>query len=619
MLDAAIAMAAHPPRHCVVVQRERLRCDAGRGPRSGLGTTLMARRDARRRRARRRHRSALRALHLGDHRQAQGHRARQRRARGGTAVDACATSTTSPPATCSGRPRMSAGWSATPTSSTDRCWLGATTVLYEGKPVGTPDPGAFWRVIAEHGVKALFTAPTAIRAIRKEDPDGHAPGRYDLSGAEVSVPGRRTARSRHVPLGDRRNSASRSIDHWWQTETGWAIAANPMGVEPLPHQGGIAHRADAGLRRAHPARRRLPLRDRRGGRHLHRACRCRRARCRRCGTTTPATRRPTCPSIPATTSPATAADLDEDGYLFVMGRIDDVINVAGHRLSTGAIEDVLATHPAVAECAVIGVRRRDQGSGAARIRRAQGRRVGRRPRRRAGEAGARRDRRRRVLQAGGCGSRAAEDTIGQDLAQDDARHRGTATTNRCPRPSRTSRCWTRCGRSCWAATELELDNTRPVRLTRNVAEPFVELPGSERQLGLSTQRQHPLPDSMLRRARNVSTSVPSTTRPTHTSMRDLPAQGVRYRLRRSPSTEKPCLSSSAASSTTDCGPNTANAIVNTYRSSMPRNCLVLTMWRLCHGGPTSRVVAHSRAIRRVTCPDLGHVRQTTRSSRFARR
>ena len=102
----------------------------------------------------------------------------------------CATSTTSAPATCSGRPPMSAGWSATPTSSTRRCWSGATTVLYEGKPVGTPDPGAFWRVISEHGVKALFTAPTAIRAIRKEDPEATYMARYDLSGAEVSVRGR---------------------------------------------------------------------------------------------------------------------------------------------------------------------------------------------------------------------------------------------------------------------------------------------------------------------------------------------------------------------------------------------------------------------------------------------
>ena len=121
-----------------------------------------------------------------------------------------------------------------------RCWLGATTVLYEGKPVGTPDPGAFWRVAAEHRVKALFTAPTAIRAIRKEDPDGDATWpsttcpRCSISSwpANGWIPTRTTGR--------RRSSASRSIDHWWQTETGWAIAANPMGVRAAADQGRFA-------------------------------------------------------------------------------------------------------------------------------------------------------------------------------------------------------------------------------------------------------------------------------------------------------------------------------------------------------------------------------------------
>ncbi len=145
------------------------------------------------------------------------------------------------------------------------------------------------------------------------------------------------------------------IDHWWQTETGWPIAANPMGIERLPIKAGLAHGPDARLRRAHPARRRARLRASARRARSACACRCRPARCRRCGTTTTASRRPTCPSIPGYYLTGDGGYFDDDGYLFVMGRIDDVINVAGHRLSTGAIEEVLATHPAVAECAVIGV------------------------------------------------------------------------------------------------------------------------------------------------------------------------------------------------------------------------------------------------------------------------
>ena len=168
--------------------------------------------------------------------------------------------------------------------------LGATTVLYEGKPVGTPDPGAFWRVISEHHVKALFTAPTAIRVIRKEDPDATHMDRYDLSGLRyLFVAGERLDPDTYHWASEKLGIPV--IDHWWQTETGWAIAANPMGVQATSDQGGFADGADARLRRAHPARRRLPLRDRRRGCDLHLRCRCRRARCPRCGTTTPVTRR----------------------------------------------------------------------------------------------------------------------------------------------------------------------------------------------------------------------------------------------------------------------------------------------------------------------------------------
>jgi propionyl-CoA synthetase len=231
--------------------------------------------------------------------------------------------------------------------------LGATTVLYEGKPVGTPDPGAFWRVISEHGVKALFTAPTAIRVIRKEDPDGTHLARYDLSGLRyLFVAGERLDPDTYHWASEKLGVPV--VDHWWQTETGWAIAANPMGVQQFPIKAGsptlpmpgydvqILH--DDGYR-CQPGEDgaiciALPL---------------------------PPGTLPTLWNAderyvasylsehPGYYLTGDGGRFDEDGYLFVMGRIDDVINVAGHRLSTGAIEEVLATHPAVAECAVIGV------------------------------------------------------------------------------------------------------------------------------------------------------------------------------------------------------------------------------------------------------------------------
>ncbi|MDI3313100.1 MAG: propionyl-CoA synthetase [Mycobacterium sp.] len=230
---------------------------------------------------------------------------------------------------------------------------GATTVLYEGKPVGTPDAGAFWRVASEHRVKALFAAPTAIRVIRKEDPEGAHIARYDLSALRYLF----QAGERLDP--DTYNWASQKlgipvIDHWWQTETGWAIAANPMGVEPLPIKPGSPTVPMPGYDV------RILRADGSGCEPGEEGAICIRL------------------PLPPGTLPTLWRDddryqasylcehpgyyltgdggyLDEDGYLFVMGRIDDVINVAGHRLSTGAIEAVLATHPAVAECAVIGI------------------------------------------------------------------------------------------------------------------------------------------------------------------------------------------------------------------------------------------------------------------------
>jgi propionyl-CoA synthetase len=231
--------------------------------------------------------------------------------------------------------------------------LGATTVLYEGKPVGTPDAGAFWRVAAEHGVKALFTAPTAMRAIKKEDPDGEHIARHDLSAlrylfqaGERLDPGTYhwAAQRLGIPI----------IDHWWQTETGWSIAAAPMGIEALPVKPGSATvpmpgydvrilrpdgtECDTGEEGAICVKLPLPPGtlptlwgddDRYVASYLS--------------------------AFPGYYLTGDGGYVDDDGYLFVMGRTDDVINVAGHRLSTGAIESVLATHPAVAECAVIGV------------------------------------------------------------------------------------------------------------------------------------------------------------------------------------------------------------------------------------------------------------------------
>ena len=230
---------------------------------------------------------------------------------------------------------------------------GATTVLYEGKPVGTPDPGAFWRVAAEHRVKVLFSAPTAIRAIRKEDPEGSHIGRYDLSSLRyLFQAGERLDPDTYAWASEKLRIPV--IDHWWQTETGWAIAANPVGLEQLPLKAGSPTVPMPGYDVA-------ILRPDGSG-------------CERGEEGAICIRLP----LPPGTLPTLWGDdarfeasylcehpgyyltgdggyLDADGYLFVMGRIDDVINVAGHRMSTGSIEAVLAGHPAVAECAVIGV------------------------------------------------------------------------------------------------------------------------------------------------------------------------------------------------------------------------------------------------------------------------
>ena len=230
---------------------------------------------------------------------------------------------------------------------------GATTVLYEGKPVGTPDASAFWRVIATYGVKALFTAPTAIRAIKKEDPDATLRAGYDLSSLQaLFLAGERLDPDTYHWAGDILGIPV--VDNWWQTETGWPIAANPRGLEPLPIKPGSPTVVMPGYD--------LQVLDEKG---------------QPVGPDTEGNislRLPlppgTLPTLwnddkryvesylgvfPGYYSTGDGGYVDADGYVFVMGRTDDVINVAGHRLSTGAMEAVVALHPAVAECAVIGV------------------------------------------------------------------------------------------------------------------------------------------------------------------------------------------------------------------------------------------------------------------------
>ncbi len=230
---------------------------------------------------------------------------------------------------------------------------GCTTIVFEGKPVGTPDAGTFWRVMADHKVRAFFTAPTALRAIKREDPEGKLPSQYDLSRLNVLYLAGERADPDTIRWAQTHVKVP-VIDHWWQTETGYAIAANPMGIEALPVKIGSpcvampgydVHILDEG---GHPLAAgvlgaiavKLPL--------------------------PPGTlptlwnaedrfRKSYLAHFPGYYETGDAGYVDEDGYLYIMARTDDVINVAGHRLSTGAMEEVLANHKDVAECAVIGV------------------------------------------------------------------------------------------------------------------------------------------------------------------------------------------------------------------------------------------------------------------------
>ncbi len=230
---------------------------------------------------------------------------------------------------------------------------GATTIVFEGKPVGTPDAGTFWRVIQDHKVKSFFTAPTAIRAVKREDPKGELIGDYDLSSLQaVFLAGERADPDTIQWLEDKLNLPV--LDHWWQTETGWAIAANPFGIERMPVKKGSPSVAMPGYdvqildEAGHPVGPgtlgaiavRLPLPPGTLPSLWNAEDRFRKAYL---------------DHFPGYYETGDAGYVDEDGYLYIMARTDDVINVAGHRLSTGAIEEVLAGHPDVAECAVIGV------------------------------------------------------------------------------------------------------------------------------------------------------------------------------------------------------------------------------------------------------------------------
>jgi propionyl-CoA synthetase len=231
--------------------------------------------------------------------------------------------------------------------------VGCPSIVFEGKPVGTPDAGTFWRVISEHDVKVLFTAPTAFRAIKREDPKGEFVRKYDLSGFRTLFLAGERADPPTIEWAEAQLGVP-VLDHWWQTETGWVMAGNPIGIEHMPVKLGSptvampgydiqilddgGHPVPAGTLGAIVVKLPLPpgtlptlwqADDRFLKSYLD--------------------------TFPGYYETGDAGMIDEDGYIYIMARTDDVINVAGHRLSTGAMEEVLAGHPDVAECAVIGV------------------------------------------------------------------------------------------------------------------------------------------------------------------------------------------------------------------------------------------------------------------------
>ncbi|MEX0604176.1 MAG: propionyl-CoA synthetase [Marinobacter sp.] len=231
-------------------------------------------------------------------------------------------------------------------------FAGCTTILYEGKPVKTPDAGAFWRVCQEHKVNLLFTAPTAFRAVRKEDPEADQLKRYDISALRrIFLAGERLDPPTYDWLHE--HTGLPIMDHWWQTETGWAICCNPVGIEALPAKPGSATVPTPGFN--------VKIVDQQGrsvrtGDQGHVVVKL--PLPPGCLTTVWGDDARFCKTylepVPGYYSSGDGGYVDEEGYVFIMGRTDDVINVAGHRLSTGEMEEVVAAHPAVAECCVVG-------------------------------------------------------------------------------------------------------------------------------------------------------------------------------------------------------------------------------------------------------------------------
>jgi propionyl-CoA synthetase len=355
LLDAALAMAKHKPFGCLILQRPMLRADMVAGRDIDWGSSVL--------RAKTDGRLAPCVPVEGTH----------------PAYILYTSGTTGQP---KGIVRDTAGhmvalkWSMTnhydikPSevfwAASDVGWVvghsyivygpllqGATTILYEGKPVGTPDAGAFWRVCSQYKVAAMFTAPTAIRAVRKEDPEGELIGQYDLSNLRTLFLAGERADPETVKWAMAKLDKP-VIDNWWQTETAWPIAGNPRGIEPLPVKIGSPTVPMPGYELHVLNDKGEPIGPNKPG--------------------TLAIKLPLPPSgataiwgddarfarsylaeFPGYYSTSDAGYRDEDGYVWVMARTDDVINVAGHRLSTGQMEEVLATQADVAECAVVGI------------------------------------------------------------------------------------------------------------------------------------------------------------------------------------------------------------------------------------------------------------------------
>lgn len=231
---------------------------------------------------------------------------------------------------------------------------GATTIVYEGKPIGTPDAGTFWRMIEEHKITALFTAPTAFRAIRKEDPEAKHLARYDVSSLRTLFLAGERADPATVEWAETILGVP-VIDHWWQTETGWGIVGNPVGLGLLPVKHGSPTVPMPGYDVRIVDEAANPVEDGRMGSivvklPLPPGC------LPTLWQNDERMRESYLSEFPGYYKTADAGYRDADGYLYIMGRTDDIINVAGHRLSTGGMEEVLASHPGVAECAVIGMK-----------------------------------------------------------------------------------------------------------------------------------------------------------------------------------------------------------------------------------------------------------------------